>query len=151
MSITLAQICDAIESALDDATTITRSQSFDELTEGIGSADTPLLQVYPEACGPVSLGSETDKLTLGGSPPHRREQYTIHADYYARQRSHIAEDMEALVDGIDAMTDVLEDQGCPPFDLDGISSFQWSWRRVVFPYAGAEYMGARFTIVLETG
>ena len=147
-TISLAQICDAIESELSAATTVTRSQSYDKLTEG--AHDLPMLQVYPEACDPVSTDSATDKLTLGGSPPHRQETYTIFADYYARQRSHIGEDMKALVDGIDAITARLEAQNtCPPFGLAGIRTFQWSWRRVAFDYGKVKYMGARFTIILR--
>ncbi len=153
MAITFHAILDAIETTLSAALTITRSQTFDELTEGINSADTPLLQVYPEALEPnVSAGSQTDKLTLGGDPPVRREVYVVFADYYARQRSHIGEDMGALVGGIDAMTTVLEAQTCKnPFGLDegNVRSFQWGWRRVVFEYAGAQFIGARCTITLE--
>lgn len=153
MPITLHAMVDAVETTLSAATTVVHSQTFDELTEGIHSGDAPLLQVYPEELAPlVSAGSQTDKLTLGGSPPVRREGYTIFADYYARQRSHIGEDMAALVAGVDAMTDVLEAQNCKtPFGVpaDTVRSFQWSWRRVVFEYAGAKFIGMRCAIKLE--
>ena len=153
MAITLHTIIDAVETTLSTAVTIIRSQTFDKLTEGINSADTPLLQVYPEAFdGNMSAGSETDKLTLQGNPPVRRGRYTIIADYYPRQRSHIDEDMAAVVAGLDAMTNVLEAQVCKtPFGIPkgNVRSFQWNWRRVVFEYAGAMYLGFRFTLVLE--
>lgn len=145
MSITLAQICDAIESTLDDATTITRSQSYDELTEGIH--DTPLLQVYPEN-GAQSPPGMTDRHTFGAGV--RQTEFTIHADYYANQRVNIGEDMAALVNGIDAMTDVLEGQDQKPyFGLTGIQAFSWRWDRVTFDYGGVAYVGARFAITVR--
>lgn len=147
-TITLAQICNAVESELGAATTLERSESYDELTEGV--SDTPMLQVYPDSCALVSTGSGTDKLTLGGDPPHRQQTITIIADYFAHHRANIGEDMAHLVDGVDAITLTLEAQNtCPPFGLAGIRTFQWRWDRVVFDYGGAKYMGARFTIVLQ--
>jgi len=148
MAITLAQICDAIESTLDDATTVVRSESYDELSDGV--QDTPLLQVYPEN-GLQSAGGATDRHTFGGGgDPARQTELTIHADYYARQRSHIGEDMAALVNGIDALQDVLEGQDQKPyFGLEGIRAFSWRWDRVVFEYAGVQYMGARFILTVR--
>lgn len=148
MSITLAQICDAIESTLDNATTLKRSQSYDELTEGI--QDLPLLQVYPES-GFQSAASSTDRHTFGGSgTPGRQTEFVIHADYYARQRAHIGEDMADLVDGIDAMQAVFEGQNQKDyFGLAGIQAFSWRWDRVTWTYADIQYMGARFTITVR--
>ena len=148
MAITLAQICDAIEDTLDEVTTLKRSQSYDELTDGI--QDTPLLQVYPES-GFQSAASGTDRYTFGGSGnPVRQTEFTIHADYYARQRAHIGEDMKALVEGIDAMQNVFEGQDQKPyFGLTGISAFSWRWDRVQFEYAGVQYMGARFVVIVR--
>lgn len=152
MAITLAQIVDAIEDTLDEATTLVRSQSYDELTEGIH--DLPLLQVYPETQTGVSVGAETDRMTFGGAggeedTPARDKEYIIHADYYARQRSHIGEDMAALVNGIDAMENVLEAVNVKPyFSLEGIKAFSWFWTRVAFQYGDPQvrYVGARFEI-----
>ncbi len=152
MAITLAQIVDAIEDTLDAATTLATSQTYDELTEGM--QDTPTLQVYPESNEQVSADSGTDRRTFGGkggveNKPVREKVYVIHADYYARQRSHMGEDMTALVDGIDAMEDVLEDEDTGPFfGLDGIKALTWSWSRVTFIYGDEmiRYVGARFII-----
>ncbi|NIP86511.1 MAG: hypothetical protein GTO03_13470 [Planctomycetales bacterium] len=155
MAITLAQIIDAVEDTLDGATTVVRSQSYDELTEGVHPADMPLLQVYPEANLGVDAGGGTsDRFTFGGkggdeNTPLRQKEYAIHADYYAQQRSHIGEDMSALVDGIDAMETVLESQDVKNyFGLAGIRSFTWSWSRVTFVYGDPQmsYVGARFVI-----
>ena len=148
MAITLAQICDAIETTLGAATTVTRSQSHDELTEGIH--DLPMLQVYPEN-GYQDAGGATERTTFGGAGnPVRQTEFTIHADYYARQRSHIGEDMAALVDGIDALQNVLEGQDQKPyFDLVGIKAFSWRWDRVTFIYASEDYVGARFALTVR--
>jgi hypothetical protein len=147
MAITIAQICDAIEETLGAATGITRAQSYDELTEGIQGADTPLLQVYPEANITDAMGT-SDRTTFGGGV--RVKTYTIHADYYARQRSHIGLDMKQLVDSIDAIETVLEQQNSLPlFGLAGIKSFQWMWNRVQFDYGGAPFMGARFVLTIR--
>lgn len=154
MAVTYAQMCDAIEGYLAagmTAAVLLRSQSYDELSEGM--QDSPTLQVYPEGCEPVSFGSETQTFTFKAGVI--QEVHIIHADYYAKQRSHLGEDMAALVDGIDEIVELLEETsgdtaGCPPFGLDGLKTFTWSWRRVVFDYGGVLYMGARFTINLRT-
>ena len=152
MSITLAQICDAIETTLAAATTLSttsaRTQSYDELTEGI--QDVPLLQVYPES-GSQSPPGMTDRHTFGGAGnPVRQTEFLIHADYYARQRSHIGEDMAALVDGIDAIQNILEAQDKKPyFGLTYLQAFAWTWSRVIFNYGGVDYMGARFVLTVR--
>jgi len=146
MSITLAQICDAIESTLDNSTTLTRSQSYDELTEGIH--DTPLLQVYPQS-GVQDPDGTTDRTTF--SAVVRQTEIVIHADYYAAERgASIGEEMSRLVDGIDAMTEIFEGQDQKPyFGLEGIKAFAWRWERVTFDYGGVSYVGARFFITLR--
>lgn len=153
-TVTVEQICDAIDGTLG-ATLIASgdlvdSQNFDQLTEGMN--DERVLQIYPEEQAPVSIGSGTQKLTFG-STPFIDEEIVIHCDYYARQRSQIAEDMEQLVHGIDAIRANLKTQNCPnPFGLTGIANFQWSWQRVIFEYGSPElkYIGARFRLVLRT-
>lgn len=147
--LTLASMCDAVEGVLGAVTGITRSQSYDELTEGI--QDVPLLQVWPASCTPVSTGSGTHKLTLGGADADFtvQETITIYADLFARQRSHIGEDMSALVTVSDSMRAKLKEQDCPPFALTGIQSFQWSWSAGTMEYAGVGYLRARFTLVFQ--
>lgn len=153
-SVTVAQICDAIDATLGEVLVasgdLVVSQNYDELTEGMN--DERVLQIYPEEQSPVSIGSGTQKLTFS-SAPYIDEEIIINADYYARQRSHMGEDMAQLVSGIDAIRANLKTQNCPnPFSLTGIATFQWSWRRVVFEYGGPElrYIGARFRLVLRT-
>jgi hypothetical protein len=147
MAITLAQVVDAIETTLGAAVTVARSESYDELTEGIH--DLPMLQVYPEA-GSQDPAGGTERTSFQAGV--RQTEFTIHADYYARQRRDIGEDMNALVAGIDALQDVLEAQDTKPyFGLDGIRGFRWSWNRVVFVYGDPQmgYVGARFVVVVR--
>ncbi len=148
MAITLAQICDAIESTLDNATTVVRSESYDELTEGIH--DLPMLQVYPES-GEQDIAGATDRSTFGGrGDPQRQTEFVIIADYYANQRSHIGEDMAALVNGIDAIQNVFEGQDKKPyFGLAYLQAFHWRWERVTFTYAEIDYIGARFYLTVR--
>lgn len=147
-SITLAQILDAVKATLSVAPTLARSMSYDELTEGIN--DTPLLQVYPES-GDQDPTGNTDRTTFKAHV--RQTNLTINCDYYAQQRKHIGEDMAALVDGIDAMTDIFEAQDTKPyFGLVGIQAFHWGWQRVIFNYGdpNINYVGARFTLTVRT-
>ncbi len=145
MSITLAQICDAIEGVLAVAATLARSQSYDELTEGVH--DCPQLQVYPVA-GIQDAGMETDRSSFGGDV--RQTGLTIRADYYAKAVSHVAEGMAALVDGIDAMQNELEKQDSQHlFGLEGIKSMRWAWEMVQFVVGQTNYIGARFIITVR--
>lgn len=147
MSITLAQILDAITTTLSASSTLKRAFSFDELNEGMN--DMPALEVYPES-GKQDATTNTDRTTFKAGV--RQTEYLIYADYYARQRSHIGEDMKALVDGIDAMTTIFEAQDTKPyFGLVGIRAFQWSWARVSFVRGdpGLPYTGARFSLVVR--
>jgi hypothetical protein len=153
-SVTVAQICDAIDDTLGqvlvDSGNLIVSQSYDELTESI--TDDRFLQIYPEEQLDTSVDSETQKMTLGGTP-YIQEDIVVNVDYYARQRSHIGEDMGLLVSGIDEIRANLKTQNCDnPFGLTGIANFIWSWRRVIFEYGGPEqkYIGARFRLVLRT-
>ena len=151
VTVTLHQICDAIETTLSTATGLAVSQTFDELTEGIH--DRALLQVYPESCSPVDANTRNDRTTAQRGVAVT--EFVFHADVYAQQRAHIGEDMAALVPLIDAITARLEAQtGSPLFGLvvggvNVIKSFKWSWSRVVFEYAEAKYMGARFVITVR--
>lgn len=140
--LTVGQICDAIEDTLDEATTLAVSQSYDELTEGLH--DFPLLQVYPET-GNTDASGRTDRTTFGAGV--RTGFYVFHADYHACPRSFLAEDMEKVVDGIDALEIILEAQNTKPyFGLAGIRAFRYEWRRVAFRYAQQDTMGVRFII-----
>lgn len=145
--ISLAQICNAIETTLGAASGMDGTQSYDELAEGLHSADLPLLQIYPQS-GDCDPGGTTDRTTYGGDV--RQKRMLFHADLYARQRSHLDEDMSAATDMIEAITDVLETQNAQPyFGLAGIQSFSWRWERTVFIYTDdVKFMGARFFITI---
>jgi hypothetical protein len=126
---------------------IERAQSYDELSDGM--TDVPTLQVYPEGGG-QDAQFENDRTTFGAGI--RQTDFTIFVDYYARQRSHIGEDMKALVDGIDAIQNIFEEQDYQPyFGLDGIKSWEWRWDKVTFVYGdpGLPFIGARFTVIVR--
>jgi hypothetical protein len=147
MSITIAQICDAIESTLGAATGIKRGQSYDELGESI--QDTPLLQVYPETLFGNATGN-TDRSSFRGGI--RQTEVVIYADLYAQQRRHMGEDMKKLVNGVDAIVTVIQAQDTKPyFGLDGIKAFSWRGERVTFIYGDSQqpYVGMRFYFTLR--
>jgi len=151
---TIADLCDAIKDTLGVASSLARSQSYDELTEGM--QDYPTLQVYPEANTTTDWTGETDRITLSGK--HSIKEYMIHCDLLARPRSQIDEDMAQLVTTIDELENILDNQkyrvsgvGDGLFGRRYITSFQWSWHRAMFLYAGVEYMGARFVLTVRCG
>lgn len=139
----LGTIVDNIKDTLDEADILRRSESYNELSEGI--PETPLLQVYPESNLGTDVEGGSERFTLGGSS---RKQYIIHADYFTRQRSHIGEDMKILIDGIDDIEDILDVEESPYFGNDDIQGFNWRWERVTFDYGGVMYVGARFVLTL---
>lgn len=143
-------LIDAVAATLGAAPSVARLQSYDKISEGM--QDYPTLQVYAEENTGTDWSTETDRITLDGE--HSLKQYLIYADLYARQRSHIAEDMAQLYESINELEDILDTQDdCPPFGETYITSFRWSWRRVVFEYAGTDlkYVGARFSITIICG
>ena len=143
-SLKLSEMCDGIESYLSAASGIARSESYDELTEGIH--EDLLLQVWPQSGSPVSTGSGTHKLTLDGGVI--AEEIIIFADVY-RPRRHLGEDMKALVDGVDALRVIVKAQDCPPFNLTDIRTFKWSWAIGSFEYQGVTDLRGWFTFVLN--
>ena len=145
MAITLGEICDAIESTLSAATGMNRTQSYDEITEGINAGDCPLMQVYWESLVMDPSGG-TDRTSFQGGI--RQKQITIHVDIYASQRGNIKDDMKRTVDIVDTVLDVFEVQNKKPyFSLDGIQAFKVdSATRTLFNYAGVDFAGARFIL-----
>ena len=151
MAVTVGQIANAIADVLGTTTGINRTQSYDELTEGMNTL--PTLQVYPESWV-VSRDSDTDRLTFvkasTGQPGVRYTEMILHADLYVRQRSQLNEDWGEAVDLADALNTKMEEEGaCDHFDLVGIKSFRWDAARVVFNYAQTLYTGFRFTITVR--
>jgi len=150
---TIADLILAIATTLGAAPSLMRTQyagataAGTRLTEGM--QDYPTLQVYHEMNPMTDRMGETDRISLSGK--HSIKEYTIYADLLARQRSHIDEDMAQLVASIDEFENILDTQTYPLFSRLYITSYQWSWHRVVFEYAGVKYVGARFPLVVKTG
>lgn len=141
---TLPQICDAVKTTFVPA--VTYIQSFDELSDGM--QDTPTLQIYPQS-GETDTTGNVDRSTFKAGV--RQSVYVFHADLYARQRGHLAEDMGALLPIIDEMETILSQQDTAPyFGLVGIRGFQWHWERATWDYGdGVLYVGARFTMTVR--
>lgn len=158
---TVKECCDAVHNSLGLALVasgvLVRSQNAasdqlvnDGLTEGMNDPDT--LQVYPRRRPLVSVGSGTTKITLTGN---KDKELVIFADYYAKRRGHIAEDMALVIKGVDAIEANLDAQDCPYFGLEKIRGFQYEWEQITFIYGELEssqlkYPGARFTLTLRT-
>src|SRR5512139_962325 len=100
MSITLAQVCNAVETTLAPAVTYT--QSYNELKEGLN--DWPMLQVYWDASN-QDPGGNADRTTFKAVV--RQTDITIFADLYGTPRRDIGEDMAALLPLVDAVIDIL--------------------------------------------
>lgn len=149
MAVTLTQLCNGIETTLGAAVGMRTSAIFNELTEGVLSLNCPLLEVYPQA-GVCDPSGRTDRTTFQAGV--QQSIITIHADLYARQRSNLGEDMGKTIEMVDSIIDILQAQEKPPFfgvGVRDIKAFSWSWRRAVFNRAGADYAGARFTLLLK--
>jgi hypothetical protein len=149
--VTVGAICDAVALDLSTTTGIARTQSYNQLTEGMNTL--PTLLVYPEFWE-VSAGSETDRFSFvdaaTGIPGHRQTEMLLHLDLYARLRSQLNEDWGEAVDLASALHDKLDEQGaCPHFALAGIRTFHWTAQRVVFVYAQTEYTGFRFLLTVR--
>ena len=147
MAITYAQINSAIESKLGTAVGRARSQDFDELTDGM--TDTPTLQVYWQRDNTDPQG--TTHQTAFGTGVQQMEAI-FHADLYARQRSHIGDDMAVLYTVMQAVRETLEaERSSPYFGLEGIKAFRWAAERVTFEYGDPSlpYVGVRFVITVR--
>ena len=141
MSVTIAQICDAVKNYLSTAASLKRSESYNQLTEGIN--DYPLMQVYWQSID-CDWQSNTERTTFQGGV--KQKDLVIHADLYGRPRSHLGEDNAAVTVLANEVVDLLEATGCPPFGLTGLKNFKWRGERVVFDYDGVLYAGIRFYV-----
>ena len=145
MAITIAQMCDAVNATLGTAASLSRSQSYDELTGGMN--DTPTLQVYWESTV-CDVGGNNDRTSFRGGV--RQKEYTLHADIYANQLKNVGPDNELVVNLADEIEDILEAQDTKPyFGLAGIQAFRWEATRVIFSYDGVSFPGARYIITLR--
>ena len=151
-SITIQQMCDAVATTLAAATGLNTVQSVNQLSEGLGRADLPLLQVYWQSLV-MDAQAGTDRAAYQGGV--RYKLFTLRLDLYAAQRVDMQENMADVVAMVDNILGVFEVQNTKPyFALAGIKAFRLdSAERVVLEYtAGAggpvHYMGARFELGL---
>lgn len=147
MAITYAQITDAIESVLGAATGLERSQSYDELTDGM--TDAPTLQVYWQRDVTDPQGTTHQTTFRRGV---QQTEMVFYADLFARQRSHIGEDMQTLYAAMESVRTTLEAETVKPyFNLDGIEAFRWTAEKVTFEYGDPvlPYLGVRYTITVR--
>ena len=141
-------VCNTIANTLweIDAVKSGAVQKPGELSEGI--SDYPTLQVYLESHGQDESGS-TDRSSFGGGV--RRTRMTVHVDLYARERRDLGEDMAALLNLVDVVSQKFEEQDDKPyFGLEGIKAFQWDGSRILFTYGDpmVSYVGWRWTITI---
>jgi len=147
MSITLAQICNAVETTLSAATGLTYTQSYNELKEGVN--DLPLVQVYWEDSN-QDPGGTNDRTTMKAVV--RQTDVSIYCDLYAAPRNEIGQNMATLLPLVDAIQDELEKQRTKPyFGLVGLKAYHWSARRTTFQYTDPMrlYVGARFILTFK--
>jgi hypothetical protein len=145
-----SEIADALAAAIRDAATFTSDamvKSYNQLTE---SVDPPMAQVYPSPTWTQDPSGNTDRTTFGGGV--RQTLIGFHIDVYARRRSHIAEDMEAVVNISDEIEAIFEEQNTKPyFNEEGIKAFNWTATRVTFQYADPLdlYAGIRYVVNVQ--
>lgn len=146
MAFTIADLNSALATTLGAAASIVRTENYDQLSEGVN--DTPTLQVYIESFSVDAGGGSTDRTTMRGGV--RQWDFLFHADVYARQRSHLGEDMAKVVALADELIDILEGQTVKPyFGYAPIKSFSYRCERVTIEAAQHIYPGLRFYITLR--
>lgn len=144
MAVTTAQINDALTTTLGAAASLIRSQSYDELTEGM--ADTPTMQIYFEEWASDPTTTDDRHTFRGGG---RVTEILYHVDVYVNQSANIGEDMARIAITVDEIIAILQSQNVKPyFGLDGIKAFRWRCVRAVFNYADADYRGVRFYLTI---
>jgi len=124
-TITVGEICDAIAATLSTTVGLTRTQSYNQLTEGMNTW--PTLQVYPESWE-TSMDSATDRISFvdaaTGIPGHRYTEIIFFLDLYARQRSQLNEDWGKAVDMADALDNKLNEEGACPHLGTSVRTFK---------------------------
>jgi hypothetical protein len=143
MTATLTALVEAVRAEMAGISGVV-AQGGATLTEGI--VDIPTIQITPES-GEGAYHSRTDRNTFGKGLALR--QWVINVDVYARQRSHIAEDMAAVTTQADAVIARLDAKATSPsFGVSGVHTWHYTWQRVVFTYGSTEarYAGIRFVL-----
>lgn len=135
-----------VADTLNGALVGVRVDTMEAMTEGIN--DYPLLHVYPELIEGDISSEGTNRSTFRGGV--QQVQLIINVDVFARQRSHMAEDMVALVAISDNVVSCLQDQETKPFfGVEGLQAFQWRGERVTFEYADTAFVGMRFQLTFR--
>ena len=145
MALTLMALCDGIVETLSAATGIKSTKSYDELTTSIPQDQCPRIQGYLDALNPSPQTRQTQQVAFNSS--HQPLDIPAFVDLYARKRSYIWLDMKAMMECVDALTDVIQAQVKPYFGIQAIQSFTWHFKRGVLRYGQSSYMGGRFTFV----
>ena len=150
----LLDLCNDIATTLGAAASINRVQGPAALSED--SPDLPMLQCYPvsgdtDAGNTASAGSgANDRTTFRAGV--RVTETLLRVDIPCRQRSHLAEDMAAVVGIAQEVQDLLEAQKTKPyFGNATIKGFRWRWEYVNFQRGQQEivYPGCRFDIYVR--
>lgn len=152
MSVTLAQLCDAVASTFKSAlypAILMKVQSYNELTEGYG--DLPMMQVYPES-GETDAFTQNDRTTFRAGS--RVTDFEIMVDVPCCKRNNIDENMKAVVVMMESVQGVLEAQTIKPYFGNGaIKGFKWRWERTLFRLAESDsvdlYPGLKFRVTLK--
>jgi len=161
--ISIMDICDGIAAAFNGivvtlnagaAAVAVIAHSYAAYSEG--QQNTPTAQVVP-LTSLVDATTDTDRTTFKGCMKNGWYNFTVRG--FARQRSHLGEDMEAAIRLWDALEAVLEEEGtdcgvhtgtCTFFGVAGIRNIRWSGLgRVAHDWGGATYIGPEITIGLE--
>lgn len=145
-----ADILTAVSSALAGISGIQRVQGYNELTEGMN--DTPTIQIYLEE---YEYDASTNNDRRSFSAGLRVEEFLIYIDIYGRQRSQLAEDMEAAVVALDLVrARLLAIQTYPFFPtVPQVKSMKLlRARRVNFTYGDPKvsYLGYQLPLQLRT-
>jgi hypothetical protein len=128
MSVTYYDLVHAVGNTFKAIPSIKQVQVLEDIEEGVG--DTPLLKVYYGDSETDAVG-DTDRTSFDASI--RQTVITVKVEGYARQRSHIGEDLRAQLDLIDRLDARLCEQVKQPyFGLPVIQVFHWKFERVTY-------------------
>lgn len=111
--------------------------------------DLPMAQVYPESSTTDDWMGNNDRSSFAAGV--RVTTFRIVVDIAVRARSHIGEDMKAVIEMADEIQAKMEEQRTRPyFGVNGIMGFNWRWERVVHQRGAGDgqslYPGLRLNI-----
>lgn len=139
---------DALATFFTGTTGVQRVQGHSGLTEGM--QDWPTLQIYPEEFE-YDVATANDRTTFKAGI--RQTEFLFNLDLYGRQRSQLAEDMQAMVVALDAVRARLDTAKTRPFfGMAEIKAYTVGRaRRVLFEYGdpAIRYTGFRIPLALR--